>query len=565
MKHLRWQALIAVLGVVLAIGLLAGQGRERTVSVDTVPTEGGQYTEALIGAPRALNPLLAFANPVDRDLTRLIFSGLTAFDSFGRPIPDLANWYLSPDQLTYTFILKPGLTWHDGQPLTADDVAFTVALMQDPAYPGPTDRKAFWQAVTATVEGPQTIAFTLPEPFAPFLDYTNFGILPRHLLRDVSAAALTQAQFNLTPVGSGPFMFDRWLAEGGAVTGLRLNRFDGFYGQSPLLTRLEFRFYPDADAAMAAYRAGAVLGLSRLAADQLEDAAQLARLKLYTALEPKYTLIFLNLRSEETPFFQEKKVRQALLLGLNRNRMVADILRGQAVVANSPVLPGSWAYNLALPTAEYDPAQAASLLESAGWVLPPDALPGNDAYVRQKQGVALKFTLLTPDTPTHAALAAAAQATWAQLGVQMEIAPVAAAALRGEHLEPRAFQAALADFSLAGTPDPDPYPFWHETQAESGQNYSGLTDRIASQYLEQARITTDLAARSRLYQNFQSRFADQVPALLLYYPVYHYAIDEQVNGVLLGPLTEAADRFASLPRWYTETRQVVVEQTTPAP
>ncbi|MGQ0602143.1 MAG: ABC transporter substrate-binding protein [Anaerolineales bacterium] len=562
MKHLRWQAVIAVLGVVLAIGLLAGQGRERTVSVDTVPTEGGQYTEALIGSPRALNPLLAFANPVDRDLTRLIFSGLTSFDSFGRPAPDLANWYLSPDQLTYTFILKPNLSWHDGQPLTADDVAFTVTVMQDPAYPGPADRKQFWQAITATVEGPQTIAFTLPEPFAPFLDYTNFGVLPRHLLQEVSAATLPQAQFNLKPVGSGPFAFDRWLAEGGAVTGLRLRRFDGFYRQSPLLTTVEFRFYPDADTALTAYRAGTVLGLSRLGTDQLDA---LPNVKLYTALEPKYTLIFLNLRSEDTPFFQEKKVRQALLLGLNRSRMVADILRGQAVVANSPVLPGSWAYNLALPTAVYAPAQAASLLESAGWVLPPDALPGTPDYVRQKKGIALKFTLLTPNTPTHTALAAAAQATWAQLGVQIEIAPVEAAAMRGEYLEPRAYQAALVDFSLAGTPDPDPYPFWHETQAESGQNYSGLTDRVTSQYLEQARTTTDLASRSRLYQNFQSRFADQVPALLLYYPVYHYAIDAKVNGVLLGPLTEAADRFASLPFWYTETRQVVVEQTMPTP
>jgi peptide/nickel transport system substrate-binding protein len=565
MKHLRWQALIALLGIVLAIGLLAGQGRDRQVQVDEVPVAGGKYAEALIGAPRALNPLLAFANPVDRDLNRLIFSGLTAFDGFGRPVPDLANWYLSADQLTYTFILKPGLAWHDGRPLTADDVAFTVQLMQDPAYPGPADLRQFWQAITVKVDGPQTVTFTLPEPFAPFLDYTNFGVLPRAALPGVTAAALPQAPFNLTPIGSGPFVFDRWLAEGGTVTGLRLKRFERYHGERPLLTEIEFRFYADEASALEAYRAGTVMGLSRLRAEQLPAASQLPGLRLYTALEPEYTLIFLNLRNEDVAFFKEKKVRQALLLGLNRGRMVSDILRGHAVVANSPVLPGSWAYNLALPTAAYDPAQAAGLLESAGWVLPPDALPGTEAYVRQKKGAPLKFSLLTPDTPQHTALAEAARATWAALGVQVEVIPVEAASLRGAHLEPRAYQAALADFSLAGTPDPDPYPFWHETQAESGQNYSGLTDRVTSQYLEQARTTTDLAARSRLYQNFQSRFADQVPALLLYYPVYNYAVDARVRAVQLGPLTEPADRFASLPRWYTETRQVVVEQTTPAP
>jgi peptide/nickel transport system substrate-binding protein len=563
MKHLRWQALIAVLGVVLVIGLLASQGRrtEAPAPNNVEPAEGGTYSEALIGAPRALNPLLDFANPVDRDLTRLLFSGLTRFDAFGRPEADLANWFLSQDLLTYTFLLKPNVLWHDGQPLTADDVAFTVKLMQEPAYPGRADLVQFWQAITVTVSGPQTIAFTLPEPFAPFLDYTSFGVLPQHLLKEVSAAQLQQAPFNLQPVGTGPFAFERWLAEGNTVTGLRLKRFADFYGQLPLLTEAEFRFFPEAAAALEAYQQGDVLGISQLTSADLPASAEQPGLRVYTALEPEYTLIFLNQRDDAVPFFKEKKVRQALLMGLNRSRMVSDILRGQAMVANSPVLPGSWAYNQSLPTVKYDPAQAGGLLDSAGWVLPPDALPGTDAYVRQKKGVALAFTLMTPDTPAHIALAESAQATWAALGIQVEVVPVEAAALRSEHLEPRAYQALLVDFSLSGTPDPDPYPFWHETQAESGQNYGGVTDRVMSQYLEQARITTDLASRSRLYQNFQSRFADQVPALLLYYPVYNYAIDARVNGVQLGPLTEPADRFASLPNWYTKTKRVAAEPT----
>ena len=563
MRHLRWQALIALLGMVLVGSMLAGQGRvgNGPISV-TQPVSGGVYTEALVGLPQRLNPLLDHANPVDRDIDRLIFSGLTTFDASGKPVPDLANWIIGEDQQTYTFLLKPNLRWHDGEPLTAEDAAFTLRLLQDPAYPGPADVGRLWQAVIVQVVNPQTLVLTLPEPFAPFLDYTAVGLLPAHLLKDVPAAQLAQANFNLTPVGSGPFRFDRWLqSSGGELQGVLLSAASSTSGPKPLLTQVRFNFYPDATTAMAAYQQGEVLGLSRLDEAQLTQALQRPELNLYTTLRPEYSLIFLNQRSDELPFFKEKKVRQALLLGLNRAAMVNDTLRGQAVVASSPVLPGSWAYNPDVPVAAYDPQAAASLLDSAGWVFPSDATLGTDRYIRQKEGVPISFTLTTTNDPLHAALAQSAQSTWAKLGIQAEVVLLDAASLRGQALEPRQFQALLVDFNLAGTPDPDPYPFWHETQAESGQNYGGFTDRKTSELLEQARITSDITQRALLYRDFQSRFVDQVPALVLYYPVYNYAVDKSVGGVQLGPLTTLSDRFNGLSGWFLQTRTVVVEES----
>ncbi|HLE29072.1 MAG TPA: peptide ABC transporter substrate-binding protein [Anaerolineales bacterium] len=561
MRHLRWQALIAVLGMALVGGLLWGQGEE--VAVTSVPAEGGVYTEALIGSPRALNPLLDRANPVDRDIDRLIFSGLTRFDTLGRPAPDLANWFISDDQLTYTFILRPNLKWHDGQPLTADDVAFTIGLLRDPAYLGPADIGALWQAVNYEMVNAQTISFTLPEPFAPFLDYTTFGLLPRHKLAGVSAANLVNSDFNLNPIGSGPFRLAHWVIADERFTGVVLTVAADNYPQRPRLNQIQFNFYPDAAAAFAAYQNGEVLGLSRLEETQMAEALKLPQLGLYTSLLPEYSLIFLNQRSEELPFFKEKKVRQALLYGLNRSAMVANIMRGQAVAADSPVAPGSWAYNAGLPLAKYDPGRASSLLDSVGWVFPAEAVAGTESFVRQKDGRPLKFTLVTPNDPAHVAAANSAKETWAAIGVQVEVSAVDPATIRGQYLEPRAYQALLVDFNLAGTPDPDPYPLWHETQVESGQNYSGFSDRVTSELLEQARITTDLAQRARLYQRFQSRFADQVPALLLYYPVYNYAVDTKVNGVQTGPLTEPSDRFNNLAQWYIVTRRVIVENPQP--
>lgn len=558
MYHLRWQALIALLGMVLVIGLLAGrgqtQGESSLVSVD-VPEEGGTYIEALIGTPRALNPLLAYANPVDRDLSALLFSGLIRFDAFGRPTPDLANWLVSEDERTYTFILKPSATWHDGQPLTAQDVAFTISLIQSPSFPGQGDLSALWRTVSVAVTGTQTIAFTLPEPFAPFLDYAAFGILPSHLLGNLSADQLATQTFNLRPVGSGPFAFDRWLVAEDRATGIRLRAFAGYAGPAPKLAEIQFNFYPDSRAALEAYQRGEVLGVSRIPAEQVPTAARLPTLGLYTSVLPRYTQILFNQRPPELAFFTDKRVRQALWLGLNRDIMVRDILQGQALVANSPILPGSWAYNPALPGLRYNPEEANRLLDAAGWTLSGSVTE----TVRQKTNLPMRFTLTVGDNPQHQAIARYAQQTWALLGVQVEVQTVPAATLIAEVLEPRNFQAVLVEMNLEGLPDPDPYPFYHETQVESGQNYSGYVDRIASQILEQARISTDIGVRARLYVNFQARFVDQAPALLLYYPTYTYGVDTKVSGVRLGPLTTPTDRLNTLTEWFLVTRRVTVE------
>ena len=383
MRHLRWQLVIAILGLLLIGGLLVGKS-QHAVEVADVPAPGGAYTEALIGAAHAFNPLLDSSNPVDRDVDRLLFSGLTQFDAVGRPVPNLANWIISDDELSYTFVLRADARWHDGQPVTAADVAFTVGLLQDPGYPGPADVAKLWQSVTYKIENAQTISFTLPEPYAPFLDYTSFGLLPAHLLSGTSAAQLPNLPFNSAPVGTGPFSFVGLTGQAGDVTGVRLSAFEAYRGAKPLLNDVVFKFYPDETAALAAYKAGDVLGISHIDADHLEQALELPNLGIYSSLMPQYSLIFLNLQNPDLPFFQDKRVRQALLRGLNRSGMISQFLNGQAVLASSPILPGSWAYDSNLPVAAYDPAGAGQLLDAAGWVIPNGDFAGQHRLCAQQ-------------------------------------------------------------------------------------------------------------------------------------------------------------------------------------
>jgi len=157
--------------------------------------------------------------------------------------------------------------------------------------------------------------------------------------------------------------------------------------------------------------------------------------------------------------------------------------------------------------------------------------------------------LIYPDTETHRLIAESIQINWMKLGVEVSLEALTYAELIAD-LEDRDYQAALVDLNLTSMPDPDPYPFWHQTQATGGQNYSMWDDRQASEYLEQARIILNTGDRARLYRNFQVRFSDQIPALPLYYPVYTYGVSEDVKGVRIGPIFEPSDRLETINQWY---------------
>jgi peptide/nickel transport system substrate-binding protein len=513
--------------------------------------------------PVRLNPILDTYNQADRDVDRLIFSGLIRFDSQGLPQPDLADsWSVSADATLYTFRLRAGAVWHDGQPVTADDVIYTFSKLQDPDFPGPADLAALWQQVDVVRLDSQTVQFQLPEPFAPFLDYLAMGLLPDHQLRGVSAAELIDHPINLQPIGTGPFRFDRFLTEDGEIRGVSLVAFPDYYGQRPYLERIEFRYYTDEQAALDAYQAGEVEGLSSVGSDILPEVLESPQLDLHTAALPRVCLVFLNLRNQERSFFSDKNVRQALLLAVNRQWIIDRVLGGQGLVAVGPVLPSSWAFSEGLEPLPFDVDRAAALLDEAGWVLPVGAAPGAPEYVRSKDEAQLTFELAHLDDPVHTQVAEALQASWAAIGIQVTLTPVDAEAMLNDYLVPRQFQAALTDLNLARYPDPDPYPFWHDSQAEAGQNYGGFDDRNISIWLEQARITPDVRRRAELYRSFQYRFQDQVPALLLYYPVYNFAIDSQIQGVTVGPLLDPSDRFATIADWYLLARRGFAEQAT---
>jgi len=540
--------------VVLGVAGLAFLGYQFITSRDAVlvPGEGGTYVEGIVGAPKSINPLLCPLNEAERDMCALVFRGLTRLNEAGEVVPDLAEgWAISGDGITYTFNLRPNERWEDGSPVTADDVLFTVGLMRDPAFPGPRDYNELWQRVETVKLNERTVQFRLPQPYAPFLDYTAVGLLPVHVLSNTSAASLEEIAFNRQPVGNGPWRVADLSTAGGQISSVALEPSSTYGGPSPKIRRLVLRYYPNWQSVLSAFDNGEIDGLASFAAPEPIAEEALSNATLYSMRGARLVSLMFNLRKDSSAFsLTELPVRRALMLALDREAIIREVLRGRAVSANTPFIPGTWAYHAGVRSYSRDLEGAKALLRDAGYEIA--AVAPSNVEVWQKDGEPLAFTLLAAEGSALLRVAEAVAQQWRELGVQVTVIPVRN--MVTNFLATHQFQAALVEVLLDG--DPDPFPLWHRSQAINGQNYAGWDNAEASEWLEQARQTTDRAKRIALYHRFQEKFAEELPAIVLYYPIYDYVISSRVRNVQVAPVIHPSDRFYNLHAWLVNFRRV---------
>lgn len=530
--------------------------------------------EALVGDIRKLNPLLATYNSVDQDITALIFEGLTTTNPYGEIIPALAeSWAVSPDGLEYVFTLRQDVLWQDGVPFTAADVIFTFQLMADPLFPGATALHEFWRTVEVDRLDDFAVGFRLTQPLAAFPDMLRMGIIPVHVLQNTPVDQLAQHPFNLAPIGTGPYQLETLTASNGQIDGIQL-RVAPVYRQRPegatgyALDRIVFRTYPAVEDALNAYRLGEVNSIGFIPPALEAEALQLPGLSLYTTIEPVVGTLIYNWERVEAA--QNPRARRALAQAVDRISLVNRHLAGQAIPADSPLIPNSWAYVPGTPWPAYDPAGARALLDTAELgaaestepesaeaptesASDPAAETEGDATASPTEAPNVAsspyaFTILAPDDPALLGLANDIATAWRLLGFTIQVESADAATLRSR-LETGNFDAALIELSFAPHADPDPYVFWHQGQIRVGQNFGAMDDLRISEALEQARRETSGINRALLYAEFQRLFAERASALVLYYPLYIYGVDEQLQGVQLGYLSQPSDRFRTIRDW----------------
>jgi peptide/nickel transport system substrate-binding protein len=514
------------------------------------------FREALVGNIQRLNPLFTEFNTVDRDITSLIFEGLTRTNSYGEAEPVLAkSWVISADGLEYIIELRQDVLWQDGIPFTAADVLYTVSLLQSSDFPGDPELGAFWRTIEIQRLGDYLIRFRLTQPLGSFLDVLRFGILPEHALRGTTAAHIASHPFNLTPVGTGPYQLEAIRSlTGNRVEAVDLrvapvyrSRPEGQTGYS--IERISFRLYDTFDIALSALQNGDVDALAGRTRSQRAALLGLGNVNPHTKLQPVLGALIFNWAKDSTRFFREQRVRIALQMGLDRASIIERYLSNEVVPADSPLFPGSWAYeaNLSWPPPNIDAAR--QMIENVNIQ---SASPEATEEPASVSGGKFVFSILAPDDPKLVSVAQEIAAQWSQLNITVTVESVDAATYQSR-LENGDFDSALVELSLGDSADPDVYHFWDSGQYPDGKNYGGMDDRRIAELLERARRDPYGINRIILYGEFQRDFIERAIAIPLYYPLYTYATTPQIEGVQLGFIGSSSSRFSTIKDWIIAT------------
>jgi peptide/nickel transport system substrate-binding protein len=549
--NMRWQLLFAVTGISLVFALLSYHVQsESRLCTERFAASGGTFVEGVFGAPEFLNPLLADDNPVDRQLVDLIFDGLTRYEN-GILVPGLAeSWEISEDSRTVRFQLRSDVVWHDGEPFTSEDVAYTYGLMQDENFPGDSAKHTLWQSIDIRVLSPEVIEFELREPYSGFLDATTTGILPAHLLSNVTASELVEVDFNRSPIGTGPFTVEPgqdWISDGV----LRLTPSPIAWPQGIRISDIGFRFYYSEDSLTEAFKSGEIQAINSVSPTMLPEVVQIPEARLFSAPGSQYSSLLFNMGDRASAATKSLEVRRALAYGLDREKLIDRALKGQGISHIGPYLPTSWAYQPEILTLySSQPISATISLESVGWAFT------EGAERREKEGEPLILRFLVFDTPTNRAIAEEIEAQWNELGIEPLISLFSDWRDFRRSLANGDFDVALIDVTPPG--DPDLYDFWSQEAILNGQNYAEWNRRRASEALEDARRVWSIQEREPFYQAFLRYYDEDLPELSLYQHIYTYAVNGTVEGISIGRIDSARDRYTSLPNWIMSYQDITV-------
>ena len=533
---------VALIGLMVVASVAAITADQNPPGGD--PAYGGTYVEGVAGVPQYLNPVIA-ATDVDEDVSRLAFSGLTRYDQTGAIVADLAStFHTESDGRIWTFDIREDATWHDGQPVTADDVVFTVKLLQDRGYVGPYS-DAF-RGVTVDRIAPRTVRFTLPDVYGPFADSTTVPLLPFHLLGNVPYGELSRQPFNSSPIGTGPFRVTEVDARQ-----IVLLRNDDFYRTRPArgrpyLDKVILRFYPDPTEALLALSRGEIDGVGGLSSQDAERARSLKGAVLYSLPTDNFVSLFLNVRPDRV-VFRDRQVRQAIATAIDRGRVLSLAADGRGTVADEFVPSSSWAYVKDVAKYTFSTEDATALLDQADWK------DHDGDGIRDKGGQKLAFTISTSDEPARLAAATEIQRDLNAVGMSVTVKSMPFGQLVDSVARQRSFDALLVEIAVSG--DPDPYTFFHSTEVnDPGHNFSGFSTLPIDRALEAARRTFDEAARRELYATVFQAISKEVPIVYLYFSDYLYAQSRQVQGLRIAPLTDPRERFWNIEDWYVKTQ-----------
>lgn len=467
----------------------------------------GLDVDAGTGDPRLARDTSAFR------LKELVFNGLVYVKPDYTPAPQLAESWENPDPQTWIFKLRKGVKFHNGQELKAEDVKYTFDTELDEKFAAP-NRSFYTPIKKVDVVDDYTVKFTLDSAYGPFLTYMDLAILPK------AVAEKQGDQFGNSPVGTGPFKFVSW-KRGDTI---ELEAFNDYFEGRPKLDKVLLKIVPDNSARVVALESGDLdLVLSPLSPQDVTRMQGKAGFKVNRMPAAGYTYISLNTAD---PALSDVKVRQALSYLVNREQILSSIYKGIGQVAKGPIPPGMWAYSADLPSYDYDPTKAKSLLDDAGWKAGADGM-------RSKDGKPLKLTLRThTEDPDRRQVIEVLQAEFTKAGIQADTNVIDFATMLNDMTAGKYQVAVIGWLNLA---NPDRAMFRQFTIGGAG-NYGKYNNPDVDKLIKDARTTLDQAKAKDLYQTATRQIVQDAPYIFLQYQEYITIHKANLNGFVMNPV-----------------------------
>jgi peptide/nickel transport system substrate-binding protein len=509
-----------------------------------VPKFGGTLIEGSLGSPRFINPVFAISD-TDKTLTNLVYSGLLKIDEKGNYSKELAESYeITDDGRIYNFTLRSDAYFHDGKPVTSDDIVFTINKILDPVIK--SSKQSNWTGVTVEKIDEKNIRFILSKPYAPFLESLTIGILPKHIWEKASSEEFAFSGFNINAIGSGPYRIKKVERNGGGIlTSITLESSDNYINARPKIKLLILKFFQNENSLFQSLKDRTVesaVGLSPNLAKNLKNEKNLNS----DILLPRVFGLFLN--QNVAPLFLNKEIREALVLSAPKKRIIDEVLFGFGKAIDGPTPLDIQTENI-----EGDLEKARLILENNGWKKNENGLLEKET----KSGkIPFSFSITTSDSADLKNTANILKETWEKLGASVEIKIFEASDLSQNVIKTRKYDALL--FGEIINEKTDLYPFWHSSERnDPGLNIALYANITVDKALEELRTDLNYEKSLEKKEIIKNEIKKDLPVIFLFSPSLTYLKSEKVKNISLKNISTPSERFVSINKWFIETDKVL--------
>lgn len=519
-----------------------------TVDIATV---GGTLTEGIVGTPRFINPTLAVTR-ADKDLTALIYDGLMTLGKDGSLVPNVAESItVSEDGLTYNVILKNNITFHDGTPLKAADVAFTVGRIQEPLLASPL--RSNFDGISIEEVGEFELNFILPEPYAPFIQNLTFGILPQHIWKEAGTEEFPFSQYNSEPIGSGPYRIESIVRNASGIPEKYiLTANTSYHTVAPKIETIALVFFPTDEKLVLAFKnkeIDSIVGIDEKYVEELgldPRTHHLERIPL-----PRTFALFIN--QNKSPALRDNAARRALNVAVDRKELITTTLGGYANAITSPIPPGFKVTPQTVEIPEGNIEEARDILLKGGWKLNSET----QIWEKSIDGTLtpLSFSIATANSSLFEETAEFLRSTWKEVGIEVSIKQFEQSDLTQSVIRPRDYETLLFGTQLGRSLDF--YSFWHSSQRnDPGLNIALYVNITTDSILSEMRRTSDPAVFGEAVTRFANEVEKETPAIFLYAPELLYVFPNHVMNASFAGVSEPRERWSGIENWYIKTEAV---------